>query len=123
MALTERSRNARYQGPYQGLTDVIDEEAVSEMLSYFPARDGEEPVTQEFLHAEAADLRVEMTELGADLRVEMAELGADLRAEMTDLRVELTATIHREVQSSTRWCIASMFTLTGLILAVTAAIH
>jgi len=101
MALTERSRNALYQG----LTDVIDEEAVSEMLSYFPARDSEEPVTNEFLRAEMADLR------------------ADLRAEMADLRAEVTVTIHREVQSSTRWCIASMFTLTGLILAVTAAIH
>ncbi len=97
MALTERSRNAHYRG----LTDVIDEEAVSEMLSYFPARDSEEPVTTEFLRAEMADLR----------------------AEMADLRAEVTATIHREVQSSTRWCIASMFTLTGLILAVTAAIH
>jgi hypothetical protein len=97
MALTERSRNALYQG----LTDVIDEEAVSEMLSYFPARDSEEPVTNEFLRAEMADLR----------------------AEMADLRAEVTATIHREVQSSTRWCIASMFTLTGLVLAVTAAIH
>ena len=53
MALTERSRNALYTG----LTEIIHEEAVSEMLSYFPARDVEEPVTKEFLRAEMAELR------------------------------------------------------------------
>ncbi len=37
------------------------------MLSFFPSRDVEEPVTKEFLRAEMADLRAEM----ADLRAEM----------------------------------------------------
>ncbi|MGI8709476.1 MAG: hypothetical protein ACR2LA_00555 [Acidimicrobiales bacterium] len=37
---------------YQTFTTLIDdEEAVEEMLSYFPARDVEEPVTKEFLRA------------------------------------------------------------------------
>lgn len=79
-ALTERSRSALYQG----LTTVIDEEAVQEMLSYFPARDVEEPVTKEFLRAEVADLRTE-------LRDEMAELRTELRSEMSDLRTEMAA--------------------------------
>ena len=68
MALTQRSRTAIYQG----LTQLIqDDQAVEEMLSYFPSRDVEEPVTKEFVRAEMADLRAEMAEMRADLRTEM----------------------------------------------------
>ena len=67
MALTEKSRSALYHG----LTTIVDDQqAVEEMLSYFPARDVEEPVTKEFLRAEMSDLRVEMS----DLRTEMASM-------------------------------------------------
>ncbi|MBK6310372.1 MAG: hypothetical protein IPF42_07220 [Candidatus Microthrix sp.] len=41
MALTNKSRTAIYSG----LTDIIDEDAVEEMLTNFPARDTDEPVT------------------------------------------------------------------------------
>ena len=37
MALSERSRSVLYQGL---ITIVDDEQAVQEMMSYFPARDG-----------------------------------------------------------------------------------
>ena len=68
MALTQRSRTPIYQG----LTQLIqDDQAVEEMLSYFPSRDVEEPVTKEFVRAEMADLRAEMAEMRADLRTEM----------------------------------------------------
>ncbi len=78
MALTEKSRSALYQG----LTTIIDnQQAVEEMLSYFPARDVEEPVTKEFLRAEMNDLRVEMS----DLRVEMS----DLRTEMASMEIRI----------------------------------
>lgn len=44
MSLTERSRHKLYET----FTDLIDDEkAVEEMLSYFPARDVEEPVTKD----------------------------------------------------------------------------
>ncbi len=56
MAISEKSRSALYQG----LATVAGEEAVSEMLSYFPARDVDEHVTKDFLRAELADLRAEM---------------------------------------------------------------
>jgi hypothetical protein len=60
MSLSERSRAAIYQG----LSEVLPSQAVEEMLSYFPARDVEEPVTKEFLHAELALVRIELhTEL------------------------------------------------------------
>ncbi len=59
MALTARSRSVRYQA----LTDVIeDEEAVGEMLSFFPARDVEEPATKEFVAAQVATLRADLIE-------------------------------------------------------------
>ncbi len=63
MALTEKSRSALYQG----LTRIVDEEAVQEMMSFFPARDVEEPVTKEFLRAEMSDLRAELSEFKAEL--------------------------------------------------------
>jgi len=51
MSLSERSRNHLYTG----LSAVIDdEEAVDEMLSHFPARDLDEPVTRDHLRAEIA---------------------------------------------------------------------
>lgn len=60
MALTAKSKAALYQG----LINVVDEEAVEEMLSNFPARDMDDLVTKDFLRAELAELR---TELGSDL--------------------------------------------------------
>ena len=54
MALSEKSRSTLYQG---FTTLLADEQAVEEMLSYFPARDVEEPATKEFIRAEVAELR------------------------------------------------------------------
>jgi hypothetical protein len=48
MAISEKSRSALYQG----LAPIAGEEAVGEMLSFFPARDVDEPVTKDFLRAE-----------------------------------------------------------------------
>ena len=80
MALTERNRSALFQG----LTTVIDEEAVEEMLSYFPARDVEEPATKEFLRAESALLRTELKDDMALLRTEFKDDMAALRTELKD---------------------------------------
>jgi len=60
MALSERSRSVLYQGL---ITIVDDEQAVQEMMSYFPARDVEEPITKDFLRAELNDLRTEMGQM------------------------------------------------------------
>lgn len=91
MALTERNRSALYQG----LTTVIAEEAVEEMLSYFPARDVEEPATKEFLRAETALLRTELKDEMAVLRTELKDETALLRTELKDdmavLRTEMAA--------------------------------
>ncbi|MBS1837615.1 MAG: hypothetical protein JST64_07945, partial [Actinobacteria bacterium] len=73
MALTERSRSALYRG----LCTIVDDEAVQEMLSFFPARDVEQPVTTDHLRAEVAVLRTE-------LQAEMADLRTQLQGQMAD---------------------------------------
>ena len=86
MPLTERSRHKLYE-TFTALID--DETAVQEMLSYFPARDVEEPVTKDFLRAEL------QTEIGG------------LRAEM-----------HQMARATQTWIISTGLSLAGLILAV-----
>lgn len=93
MPLTERSRHKLYE-TFTALID--DEKVVQEMLSYFPARDVEEPVTKDFLRAEL------QTEIGA-VRVEIG----DLRAEM-----------HQTARATQTWIISTGLSLAGLILAV-----
>lgn len=101
MSLSEKSRSAAYHG----LTSIIDnEEAVEEMLSYFPARDVEEPVTQEFLRAELGEVRLEIAAFRAEMvtrsefhaafeafRSELGEFKAEMRAEFGEFRSEMRA--------------------------------
>ena len=121
MAISEKSRSALYQG----LATIAGEDAVGEMLSYFPARDVEEPVTKEFLNAELAGIRTEIADVRtevrtglADLRTELADLRtetqtgfADLRTELADVRTELFA-----LRADTQAGLAGMYmaTQTGL---------
>ena len=70
VALSEKHRSTLYQG----LVDLIpDEQAVEEMLSYFPARDVEEPVTKDYLRAEMADFILRQKAFPTDLQSRMAE--------------------------------------------------
>lgn len=104
MPLTERSRHKLYE-TFTALID--DETAVQEMLSYFPARDVEEPVTKDFLRAQL------QTEIGA-VRVEIGDLRAELHAEIGGLRAEMLQT----ARATQTWIISSGLSLAGLILAV-----
>jgi len=45
---------------YQHLAPIVGEEEAEALLSQFPSRDLDEPVTKEFVRAEIADLRAEM---------------------------------------------------------------
>ena len=86
MSLSQRSRSVIYDG----LNRIIeDQEAVEELMSHFPARDLDEPVTKEFHRAETATLRAEMALSAAELRGEMAELATGLRGEMAELRSDM----------------------------------
>ena len=111
MPLTERSRHKLYE-TFTALID--DETAVQEMLSYFPARDVEEPVTKDFLRAEL------QTEIGA-VRLEVGELRAELRTEIGAVRAEIGALrteMHQMARATQTWIISTGLSLAGLILAV-----
>jgi hypothetical protein len=54
--LTEKSRSQIFQG----LAPIVGEEAVGEMLAHYPATEGEQPVTKDYLDARLGELRVEM---------------------------------------------------------------
>ena len=87
MALTNKSRTAIYSG----LTDIIDEDAVEEMLTNFPARDTDEPVTRDYLSAQLS-------------RAE-SRLSRDIHESKDEMNRRLT--------SQTRWMV-------GMIIAVPA---
>lgn len=116
MSLSQRSRSAIYTG----LKDLVEEEAVEEMLSNFPVRDLDEPVTQGFVRAEVADVRAEI----ADVRAEMADVRteiADVRAEIAVVRTEvaeLRADMHRGFQ---RLMLVNITTMIGFAAVLVAA--
>ena len=128
MALTERSRSALYRG----LTDLIEDEvAVGELLSYFPARDAEEPATKEFVAARTSEVRAEFAVLRADfsdLRADFSDLRADfsdLRATFPDLRAELAAMESRltaqaaaQLRTSIQWTLGALVSVIGLVVAM-----
>lgn len=92
MALTERS----WHKIYETFTTLIDDEqAVQEMLSYFPARDVEEPVTKEHLRAELlatrADLKADLAATRSELMGEIAELRTELKGDIAELSSEIAA--------------------------------
>jgi hypothetical protein len=63
MALSEKHRSSIYQG----LIKFLGEEEAQALLSQFPARDLDEPVTKEFVRAEIAEVRTEIAGLRADI--------------------------------------------------------
>ncbi|HLU43396.1 MAG TPA: hypothetical protein VKZ55_13420 [Microthrixaceae bacterium] len=70
MPLSERSRSAIFRK----LSVVVDEESIEELRSHFPARDVEEPVTEDHVRAEF----VVGTVLGAAIPMTGILLGAIL---------------------------------------------
>jgi hypothetical protein len=62
------------------------------MLTEFPSREGEEPITREFLRAELAEFRAEMRGDLADFRTE----SADFRTEMEKRFAASQAASHRD---------------------------
>ena len=120
MAMSEKSRSTLYQG-FVGL--IPDEQAVEEMLSYFPARDVEEPVTKDHLRAEIALVRTELHAEMALLRVEMSELRTGLKGEMSELRTELKVDLERMVRTMQAWMIGTAVSIGGIVVAASAVLH
>lgn len=92
MAMSEKNRVALYLA----FRPLAGDEAVADMLSHFPTRDVEEPVTKAHLRAEMANVRADFAGLRgefADVRADFAALQTDIRAQMNRLLVWLMGTI------------------------------
>lgn len=77
MALTERSRAALYRG----LSDMLDdEEAVGQVLSYFPTRDADEPASRDFVDARVASVEARVDILEARVDAGFASVNARMDA-------------------------------------------
>lgn len=106
MALTHKHRSALYEG----LSGIVDEEAVNEMLAYFPTRDDDEPISREFL-------RAEMSDLGAELRAEMSELRADVRTEMGELESRMVDRIDNKFNQVIAANLATLVAFAAVMIA------
>ncbi len=63
MALSQKHRSVLFEY----LSTRVGEEVTEALMAEFPARDGDELVTKEFLRAEMAELRTEMASLQSRL--------------------------------------------------------
>jgi hypothetical protein len=84
MALSEKHRSSIYQG----LLQFLGEEEAQALLSQFPARDLDVPVTKEFVRAEIAEVRTELHAGLADVRAEAAVFRGEVRAEFAAVHGE-----------------------------------
>jgi hypothetical protein len=129
MALSEKHRHSIYAH----LAPQWGDEVTQAFLSQFPAREGEEPITRDYLRAELTGLRgelkVEMAGLRVELKEEMAGLRGELKQEMGDLRAELKQDVG-DLRAELKEEIAAVdgrlgrfgSRLAGLVVGVTALI-
>ena len=94
IALTNKSRTAIYNA----LTDIIEEEALEEMLTNFPAREVDEPVTRDFLDARIAEIDVRMAQM----------------------ETRINATLDQLLTSQTRWMVAMIVAAPTVTVALQA---
>lgn len=148
MTLSEKARSEIYTG----LTPIVGEEATSQMLSCFPARAMDEPITREFLRAELLsqrlaisdeigalrrDMQASQTALRQDVQASKTALRQDMRAADTALRQDLQAgdaalrldlhteigALRREMRTMFCWMMGTMITLTGVLSGVFVAVR
>ncbi len=74
MSLSEKRRSSIYLT----LAPMLGEEEAEALLSQFPARELDEPVTKEFVRAEIAGVRTEMAEMRAAIEGSISELRTEL---------------------------------------------
>jgi hypothetical protein len=103
MALSEKHRHRIYEY----LVPELGEETTSEMLSYFPARDVEEPATKEYLKGEFALVRMELHDEISGLRTEM-------RDEISGLRTEVSSELRNQLQ----WIVGTQLAMLAIVVAL-----
>ena len=113
MALSQKHRSSIYTH----LTPIIGEEEAEALLSHFPARDLDEPVTKEFVRAEIAEVRTEIAELRGDLETGVAGVRteiAQLRGELQGGLSSLEARISERFRQQTIWLVSAVTIASGL---------
>lgn len=132
MALSEKHRSSIYRN----LTELLGEEEAAALLSQFPTRDLDEPVTKEFVRAELAVLRGEIHELRGELHSEVSGLRGELHSEVAGLRGELhtglagvrveiaglEARMNERFRQQTMWMAGTMLTGISVAAAVSALV-
>lgn len=106
MALSQKHRSSLYQH----LAPLVGEEEAEALLSQFPSRDLDEPVTKEFVRAEVIATR-------GDLQAEIAATRSDLQAEIAGLRAEMHqgfAAVNDKFRQQTIWIASAMAVGMGL---------
>ena len=74
VALSQKHRSVLYDH----FAPLVGDEAAEALMAEFPAREGDELVTRQFLRAELADLRADLHSELAGFRAELADLRSDL---------------------------------------------
>jgi len=100
---SDKSRSAIYQG----LSRIIDEEAVQDMLTQFPSASADKPASEEFVRAEISGLRTEMTTEISRIRTQMTTEISGLRTEMASMKVDII-----------KWNLATILVVAGLMMAM-----
>jgi hypothetical protein len=92
------------------LAPLVGEEEAEALLSQFPSRDLDEPVTKEFVRAEITEVRAEIAGLRADVAGEIAGLRANVTGEIAGLRAEM----YERPRQQTIWIASAMAIGMGL---------
>ena len=115
MAMSEKHRSSIYRT----LSPMLGEEEAEALLSQFPSRDLDEPVTQAFVRAEITSVRLE-------LHTEIGSLREELHAEVGGLRTDLAAVEARlteRMRQQTIWFMGALIASMTLIAAFVAALR
>ena len=83
MPLSQKHRSTIFQK----LEPILGEEEAEALLSQFPARDLDEPVTREFVRAELAEFKAEVHAEIAELRIEMHRLANRMLVSMSAVTI------------------------------------
>ena len=111
MALSAESRSTLFQT----LSPLVGDKATEEMLSYFPARDVEEPVTKEHLDRRVAEVETKIVALDGKVTTQMAELRAEI--------ARFETRVSDEFRLQQRWIIGLGIALTTVVVSVSAIFH
>ncbi len=111
MALSEKHRSSIYVT----LAPMLGEEEAEALLSQFPARELDQPVTKEFVRAELSEVRAEMADMKAELR-------SDIAAQRTDTSA-LRAELYDRLRQQTVWMAGALVAGMGVATGIASVIH